>query len=921
MYYLGRDEIRQQLGAETNAGWNGHSQILLFQQWLGLSADHACWDIENRARYAASLVTRADAELYCFSYPRFAVRAYLDDKHGSFINLRRTQHLRERIRDAVEGPEKDGNQDTMLGMIGDCVLEVPAELKHYCFVPCDSSNLYGNEKRNLENISSTPFVNYSDSSGSCAFAVAFMASALLNDHCTGLMGLTEMPFVFGEMTNVKEVTIGHVLLEDLCLLLGSERIGLCAYHQKTPSQDYIWDSTELTRSELNAKAVSSYVASGMPVILPCDLNLMHGHGDPFFPPAVNSQYSETAPIPLYRNARNRRSGLIVSAPTKKRTDSHLLLCLGVNMAGNEFVLHDPYGMPYLTADAETLKWMSYYKDDTQTDRAEGQFISVTPRGALLPLLGPAHAGSDDLLSDGCLPLAIVLLNFMKTNNIFVVEKIVPENLTFRLVDRKAMSSSRSSVALKGVLQDKQIDLFKARMTANARESEQVRNGDWVWLVFVSGHCLVIDATRRVSLNDYSVYNIADEERFYDLEKVYGDLLVDFFPLKDLANSASTLPEKTIKADSNWGLTEGDFKPSLITSFCETGVFGGLKDGVDPLDIYFKNPSLSMELYTFMQNDLDLLLTQAALNIGSPNPFDANLSVVSNLAKLYDERAKWVKALVQIIHEMVTRDNMTINICGLATFIPGATSSLESQFDRACQAMSVICLIAKELQTLGHTCGFIEMVMGSRVDKRKWKGGLGADSVEPTYMEIKTADLSEKNRTLYKFFQQVYRDDCALFNGVFLLELEPGPSFILNDLNALISVASCCRDLASSFSINVGLNMDIAHWMLAGINPSFITSDVLDLIGHCHICDSSCGHMDDSPLFDMRGKEAFRQWFEILDKRIRTSKQHDLKMVAFPYSGYVSLELECAKHLQDVQRSFETLSICLQKNVAQTEALL
>ena len=909
MHYLGKEEVRRQLGPEANAGWRGHSQALLLQNWLNFPAEEACWNEQNRTRYAASLITRADAELYCFSYPRFAVRTYLDATHSSFINLRRTQHLKERILDAVGGTEQDRARDTLLSMIGDCVLRVPNDLAAFQFVPCNAAKLYGNEKSNLTAIT-TPFVNYSDSSGSCAFAVAFMASALLGDHCTGLLGLTEMPFILGELKRDKKVTIGDVPIEELCLLLGSDRIGLCAYHQETPIPNYIW-FTEMTREELTAKAITSYAASGMPVIIPCDLNLIHGHGDPFFEASVTSGYTTTAPVPLYQRDRNANCGLIVSTPTRTESENHFLLCVGVNGDGNEFVLHDPYGMPYLTADADTLKLASYYTDNERKNRGEGQFISVTPRGALLPLLGPAHAGSDEAVSEGCLAIAMEILSGLARRGQLDITSVMPEDLTFRLVDRKSMASQRSQIALQGVLPEPQLTILKTKLRETARDGLLTPEGDWVWLVFVPRLCcLVIDATKRVNFTDYSAGEEIDEDR------ISAALLLTSYKSADLDEMANdAMPhavQENAAEEEDLGLTGKPAESSLISSFSACGLFVGRKDDFDPLDVYFQRQDLSMELYAFMQDDLALLMKRAAPEIGLLDSFDANLSVVRNLASLYDNRGKWSPILAKVIDEMVKRDGRTINICGLATFIPGATSADKPSFERSCQAMGVINDIARELQDRGHSCQFIEMVMGSRVEKRTWKGGAADNPFDPTYMEVETADVQEKMARLTQFFGRVHAGDSP-FKGTYLFELEPGPSFVLNGLEALEVVATECRKIEDRFAIKVGFNLDIAHWMLAGIDPLAVPPSIVNLIGHCHICDSSCGHMDDSPLFDIRGKEAFRKWFELLDRCVaRSQKTVDFTDTEFPYSGYVSLELECAKRRSDVERSLSTLATSLRK---------
>ena len=96
MNFLTTPEVRKELGSDTNAGRMGHSHALILQSWLGYDADMACWERERSSRYAGSVITRADAELFGLSFPRFAIRVYLDDQQTSFMNLRRTNLLASR---------------------------------------------------------------------------------------------------------------------------------------------------------------------------------------------------------------------------------------------------------------------------------------------------------------------------------------------------------------------------------------------------------------------------------------------------------------------------------------------------------------------------------------------------------------------------------------------------------------------------------------------------------------------------------------------------------------------------------------------------------------------------------------------------------------------------------------------------------
>lgn len=71
MNYLGLQSIREDLGPDVMPQGRGHTHARILQRWLQYPSRQACWEQERRARYAASLVTRADAELVRGLVPAF----------------------------------------------------------------------------------------------------------------------------------------------------------------------------------------------------------------------------------------------------------------------------------------------------------------------------------------------------------------------------------------------------------------------------------------------------------------------------------------------------------------------------------------------------------------------------------------------------------------------------------------------------------------------------------------------------------------------------------------------------------------------------------------------------------------------------------------------------------------------------------
>lgn len=894
------------LGAGVT-GCRGHSHVRIFQNWLQYSADRACWEWDRRARYAASLITRADAELFGLSYPRFAIRVYLDDAHSSFLNLRRTVLLGERIRKALseetrtEEAERDGQRhvgedgNPLYSMIGDCVLRVPKRLEEgYRIIKCAVDKLYGSEAQNLSQVDATPYVNYSDFYGSCALAVAFMACAMLSDDCTGLFGLTEMPFVLARATNTP-TRLGPLNIENLCALLSCDDIHLHAYHQRANNPRYLLPVDGCSGVALFAAGLRSYILSGMPVIITCDLYRLHGFGRDFFLESANSVHAERSPKALYRSDANVGCGFHVKEPQSIERMNHFLFVIGsARDEGDDanFVIHDPYGMPYLTADAKTLMRSAPYENESWKDLDDGHFISVTPSDVKLPLFvgrGGVHYEG----SLGVYDLAMEAADVLAAEGWKQLTHQRVAKSKFRLIQCANLCSSRAQVAIDGLVLPKVQADFRVKL----RELAAQATADWVWLQFVDRLCLVFDAGKPAPPSKYGNKDKdEDKDKVGNLDgaAIRRDFLLGIIKLDDLASVAvkhTHVPPPPPLPEVRGGLA---LKKSLISSYCVTGMFAERpRPGLDPLDAYFERNDLAMELYAFVQADLAALLDSAAAEIRESNPFCADWSVVRNLAELSPQAGKWAPALARAVDRRLTREGRRIDICGLATFMPDATSFDHVRRLRARAALSVVSSLASELKSLGHTVAFIELVAGSRVSR------LCSHTSPPDERHL-LVGVSPLEKTLSHLDD--FLSDIAVasgFRGVYSIELEPGASFAINSVARLEQTASFC-DAMWSKGVTVGYNLDIAHWILSRASPSRIPREVISRIAHCHICDTYRGHMDDSPLCSVRERHEFAEWLDLIGKKMESV---DTRV---PFSGYVSLELECAKRLEDVRSSIDML---------------
>ena len=145
------------------------------------------------------------------------------------------------------------------------------------------------------------------------------------------------------------------------------------------------------------------------------------------------------------------------------------------------------------------------------------------------------------------------------------------------------------------------------------------------------------------------------------------------------------------------------------------------------------------------------------------------------------------------------------------------------------------------------------------------------------------------------------------------EQEPGPLYSLADeqglldLNQLIEGHSC-----SIVRQKIGFNLDIAHWWLEGIEPSFLEqhATLKQRIFHSHISGHSRrAHFGDISLAAMtaEGKASFCEWLQFLT----TLKGQD------GYSGFVSLEYEAARDTHVIVESVSELFQMLDSIAAST----
>jgi sugar phosphate isomerase/epimerase len=134
-----------------------------------------------------------------------------------------------------------------------------------------------------------------------------------------------------------------------------------------------------------------------------------------------------------------------------------------------------------------------------------------------------------------------------------------------------------------------------------------------------------------------------------------------------------------------------------------------------------------------------------------------------------------------------------------------------------------------------------------------------------------------------------------------LELEPGRVYVLNEFNWLKE--ACARIRADGLlARHVGVNLDLAHARIAGVQPGDLAG-LEDRLVHAHIADHPPAmHTRDQALGAWtaldQGGGSYRPFLQILARRPSQS--------GLPFSRAVALELEGAHRMKWIRDSIAGL---------------
>lgn len=831
----------------------------------------------DNVRVAPSIITRSEAELFGVSAPRFAFRVYLNDPKidASFVNVRRLSRLQDAIRSAnagdhdplanIERLHEDLGRIAKEGIcVADSYLTLPKRLAND-YIPLTQSltRAYGELDADEQNLG-TPFIQHLNlACGLCAQAAWYMALVMMEQYAKGIYGIAEITAIAqgGTSIDFEDVTV-----HQSSTFFGDSKIGLRGGLQAVfksgmvaVSEAFVEamgvlpddDPLRARRRAYSAWAIRSYLASGMPVILPVDLECMW---------APNG-------IAL----ANRLDVYFMSRPEICER-GHAVVAVGYHKTNRaKFLVNDPASYPFLEASIQQL-------DDADLDFARGKyltFVPVTPGAVVVPLYGDGQSERGVVFgAQGLQTLRVFDLfahYFPRLQNEhppqFAVDEWQPGE--WRLVNRSSFCYAQTFDSVCG-------DEELRRLLENDLETDR-----WYWMQYLDAPH--VPPTRSVWIWEAerpiqnTLASVAAALRQVLVSNAPGLWRPLFAPLAPAV--PPPMPNPYVRKHERRTL-----KSSLISSFSTTGlddsstVFARLRQRQQPAQ------HIPAEVYIFMEKDVETFLQCRR-----------GTRAVGFLADLRRNNGDAVEALARRIADRFA------HVIGFASFISEVASGETAIWNLAKDALATLIDLAVCLQDMGREARFIEIVAGSRLDRltKLGNGHLGAQLRDDDLARLRVVDLLDEVLGKHPHADRVF----------WSIELEPGYYFAVNGWDSLVKLAA---DLEARPHLagRVGFNLDVSHFKLAHIDPDRIRkfAPIRHRIIHAHASGHHrCGHFGDVAPLSLNEPIDFEPWLDLLQD-IDDDVRQNRRTPGCPnyFSGHLSLELEAVRGLDFVHAGLEQL---------------
>lgn len=938
------ETIKEELG---DAGWKKIEELttFLFSQTLPPKRNDLTWRnaIPSRGRFAPSLVSRGEVQVYGASMPRFCFRIYFRGA-DAFVNVRRLKTFHKQVcadseawwgeraknltkeekhpRICGQLPNDDACKIVSEGMAGfiiaDCLLQPPRRypVQDYHLITKSLHREYGEvgstrgENFQADSRQGTPFVKpVAFGGGLCAQACCFIATAILHDHARGVYGLGEIT-ALASSPQLKELLIAG--LNESEIVTYFHNVGLNAVPQFSnpnvigrhlkPSQDLDFK-----------QALHGYVASHMPVILGVDPARLNGTdiiGESIY--ASNSYRLRAEP------GHARHAVTVVGCSRWENFGSGR--CKSLGESDYNFLFLDPSAMPFMKATVQQLAQVGDWQGtEVPGDMRHPILISVTPERVKMPLL---WWGQPD--EKGC------RFGLIRISRNHAEPKMDLNNREFILATLDWLPLFRARRHFGKNYQDGIADILHEILPKEAEKRLRWNKDHWVWLECGAEVVKVWDAEAEAAgdTDPYdpirylrAVIEIRDQQasvRIFDKDGkiVFSsshDALSSFSPGSSSGASAlGSAPENCgTGADSKIG-GRGQLEAALISSFT---ILGGKRASslwpqtarttqsgwvVQLLRRLFRRSSVwplpvpathLVQFYACMQSDLDDFFPGA---LDGQKAWDA-VSVMAGQLDKKDAPATFAQNLCETFAGR--------QIVAFATFIPEIAGYHKHVYERGQKALMFLIETARYLQSSDRPFT-IELVAGNRLS-RIWR----ADTTDgEEAFAVNRLDPANVIPTLLERLKPVAACANREPRVQLALEMEPGPLFTLGDNNSLIKLCSLLNDKKTDPNIRqvVGVNLNIGHCFLTEIDPEWLEKSenqvVRQRIIHAHICDHGKGHFCDNVIGNFHSLEEFGRWTDFLA---------DLSMKTRPsecphYSGFISCEMEACENASFVRACIKKL---------------
>lgn len=312
-----------------------------------------------------------------------------------------------------------------------------------------------------------------------------------------------------------------------------------------------------------------------------------------------------------------------------------------------------------------------------------------------------------------------------------------------------------------------------------------------------------------------------------------------------------------------------------------------------------NSALGLDVYLMMESDVRRW--GATLGISLPH-----ISAFSFFQLISIEHCR---LLAQRIHDNARQIGSPI--VALTSFFPEINlSSADWRGNTCSRVLESLVRIAAELALLNGTAPVIQLVAGSLIShfesiedecsrRRTLYARRGNESV---LMSVVLERIAEALHAVSVEYHGRLKFDACMRVA---LELEPGPLYLLRDRDTLLAFRQAIEDLGEPIvDACVGYNLDVAHWWLAQrINAAWLRSNprIAERVFHAHISGHSPrGHFGDISLARLHPEmiSPFKEWLS--------------EIACLPNVHTVSLEMEAARSLTDVEESIQTLQVWLRE---------